>query len=101
MKLFSFDETEQFFFSNGLAWYLCCVLALACSNQPHLGVTFFRSTSSKELMIPDGWLCYLAPEVIKNLRCPISDEDDVISTLNYSTKSDVYAFGYDLLFLKA
>jgi kinase suppressor of Ras 2 len=49
------------------------------------------------LGIPSGWLCYLAPELIKKLRpeLPPSDED-----LPFSDKSDVYAFGtvwYELL----
>uniref|UniRef100_H2XK39 Protein kinase domain-containing protein n=1 Tax=Ciona intestinalis TaxID=7719 RepID=H2XK39_CIOIN len=57
---------------------------------------------SKEgtLAIPDGWLCYLAPEVIKALRFPCSEGDDVISSLPYTEQSDIYAFGtvwYELL----
>jgi kinase suppressor of Ras 2 len=49
------------------------------------------------LGIPSGWLCYLAPELIKKLKpeLPLSDED-----LPFSDKSDVYAFGtvwYELL----
>ncbi|XP_076815863.1 uncharacterized protein LOC143461846 isoform X2 [Clavelina lepadiformis] len=52
------------------------------------------------LVIPDGWLCYLAPEVVKALRFPENEKDDVISTLPYTAQSDVYAFGtvwYELL----
>uniref|UniRef100_H2YDE5 Protein kinase domain-containing protein n=1 Tax=Ciona savignyi TaxID=51511 RepID=H2YDE5_CIOSA len=53
-----------------------------------------------KLSIPDGWLCYLAPEVIRAIRFPAFHGDDVISTLPYTKKSDVYAFGtvwYELL----
>ncbi|OQR68073.1 kinase suppressor of Ras 1-like [Tropilaelaps mercedesae] len=47
------------------------------------------------LTIPQGWLCYLAPELIRDLR-PGAGQPD----LSFSTRSDVYAFGtvfYELL----
>ena len=44
------------------------------------------------LKIPRGWLCYLAPELIINLKPP-SIDDDVFSTLPYTNMTDVYAFG--------
>ncbi|XP_028967615.1 kinase suppressor of Ras 1 [Galendromus occidentalis] len=40
------------------------------------------------LTIPRGWLYYLAPELLKDLRPGIEHPD-----LSFSTRSDVYAFG--------
>ncbi|XP_018495502.1 kinase suppressor of Ras 2 [Galendromus occidentalis] len=40
------------------------------------------------LTIPHGWLCYLAPELLKDLRPGVEHPD-----LSFSTRSDVYAFG--------
>jgi len=45
------------------------------------------------LNIPPGWLCYLAPEIIRRLR-PLNRGQD---KLPYTFDSDVYAFG--LVFL--
>ncbi|KAL1479640.1 hypothetical protein MTO96_051698 [Rhipicephalus appendiculatus] len=49
------------------------------------------------LTIPQGWLCYLAPEVVRCLRAGNQhDADD----LPFATASDIYAFGtvwYELL----
>lgn len=49
------------------------------------------------LTIPQGWLCYLAPEVVRSLRAGKQyDADD----LPFTTASDIYAFGtvwYELL----
>ncbi|XP_054155445.1 kinase suppressor of Ras 2-like [Oppia nitens] len=49
------------------------------------------------LTIPKGWLCYLAPEIVRSLR--IHSEQDT-EELPFSTATDVYAFGtvwYELL----
>nr|XP_039251787.1 kinase suppressor of Ras 2-like isoform X2 [Styela clava] len=51
------------------------------------------------LQVPDGWLCYMAPEIIRALSVPYNDMD-VVSSLPYTKESDVYAFGtvwYELL----
>lgn len=40
------------------------------------------------LTIPRGWLYYLAPELLKDLRPGVEHPD-----LSFSTRSDVYAFG--------
>lgn len=40
------------------------------------------------LTIPNGWLYYLAPELLKDLRPGVELPD-----LSFSTRSDVYAFG--------
>ncbi|XP_076341021.1 kinase suppressor of Ras 2-like isoform X1 [Tachypleus tridentatus] len=50
------------------------------------------------LTIPKGWLCYLAPEVIRSLKAGNQPDD---TDLPFSTASDVYAFGtvwYELLY---
>ncbi|XP_071515006.1 kinase suppressor of Ras 2-like isoform X2 [Panulirus ornatus] len=48
------------------------------------------------LSIPPGWLCYLSPEVMRNLRVAQKQDDG----LPFTTYSDVYCFGtvwYELL----
>lgn len=42
------------------------------------------------LNIPPGWLCYLAPEIVRRLR-PQQNRDQ--EELPFTTASDVYAFG--------
>ena len=49
-----------------------------------VGFVFFRECMS----IPKGWLCYLAPEIMQNLRVRGLNED-----LPFTKASDVYAFG--------
>lgn len=49
------------------------------------------------LTIPQGWLCYLAPEVVRCLRAGSQHDTD---DLPFATASDIYAFGtvwYELL----
>ncbi|CAG2110626.1 unnamed protein product, partial [Medioppia subpectinata] len=49
------------------------------------------------LTIPKGWLCYLAPEIVRSLRIHSEQETE---ELPFSTATDVYAFGtvwYELL----
>ena len=48
------------------------------------GCLLFRECMS----IPKGWLCYLAPEIMQNLRVRGLNED-----LPFTKASDVYAFG--------
>jgi len=42
------------------------------------------------LIVPPGWLCYLAPELVRNLRVHQRPEEE---DLPFSKASDVYAFG--------
>ncbi|XP_023198125.1 kinase suppressor of Ras 1 isoform X3 [Xiphophorus maculatus] len=41
-----------------------------------------------KLRLPHGWICYLAPEIVRKM-CPGNNED----RLPFSTAADVYAFG--------
>ena len=41
------------------------------------------------MSIPKGWLCYLAPEIMRSLSVQPNERDD----LPFSKASDVYAFG--------
>lgn len=41
------------------------------------------------LGIPPGWLCYLAPELIRSLHADQDHDEE----LPFSKASDVYAFG--------
>ncbi|XP_059146950.1 kinase suppressor of Ras 2-like isoform X2 [Physella acuta] len=48
------------------------------------------------LSVPKGWLCYLAPEIIRSLKALKQTQSD----LPFTNKSDLYAFGtvwYELL----
>lgn len=56
----------------------------------------FGNRKSNALGIPAGWLCYLAPEIMRSLKAHQSHDDE----LPFSESSDVYAFGtvwYELL----
>ncbi|XP_054257932.1 kinase suppressor of Ras 2 isoform X1 [Macrosteles quadrilineatus] len=57
----------------------------------------FANKKVDGLSIPKGWLCYLAPEIIRDLRAHQKPDDE---ELPFSKFSDVYAFGtvwYELL----
>lgn len=70
------------------------------------GILGLHTISSKSipikpatLQIPDGWLCYMAPEIIRALRVP-DPKSLVPPSLPYTKESDMYAFGtvwYELL----
>lgn len=45
-----------------------------------------------ELKLPHGWICYLAPEIVRKMS-PGNNED----RLPFSNAADVYAFGYGQL----
>lgn len=47
----------------------------------------FRNSDS--LGIPPGWLCYLAPEIMRSLRAHQPHDNE----LPFSKASDVYSFG--------
>lgn len=44
---------------------------------------------SDALSIPPGWLCYMAPEVMRSLKPSSEDNDE----LPFTMASDAYAFG--------
>ncbi|XP_065202986.1 kinase suppressor of Ras 2 [Planococcus citri] len=57
----------------------------------------FKNRTQDGLIIPPGWLCYLAPEIMRSLRVHVKPDDE---QLPFSKASDVYAFGtvwYELL----
>lgn len=56
-----------------------------------VGVLFSVLCSRREdkLRIPSGWLCHLAPEIVRQLS-PETAEDQ----LPFSKQSDVFAFGW-------
>ena len=47
-----------------------------------------RSHGDK-LVIPRGWLSYVAPELL----CVLSPHDSCLDSMQYTYKSDIYAFG--------
>nr|XP_023017146.1 kinase suppressor of Ras 2 isoform X1 [Leptinotarsa decemlineata] len=56
----------------------------------------FGNRKSDSLGIPPGWLCYLAPEIMRSLHAHQPHDEE----LPFSKASDVYAFGtvwYELL----
>lgn len=56
----------------------------------------FNYRKGEWLTIPKGWLCYLAPEVIRSLKAGSRQEND---NLPFSRASDIYAFGYEFQFI--
>ncbi|RUS83373.1 hypothetical protein EGW08_008876 [Elysia chlorotica] len=64
----------------------------------HSASFFSHSNIRKEnrLRVPKGWLCYLAPEIIRSLKAMQQSQPD----LPFTNMSDLYAFGtvwYELL----
>ena len=57
---------------------MCVCVLLICSH-------------SNVMKIPEGWLNYLSPEVIKALR--VADPGELTVKLPFSKQSDVFAFG--------
>lgn len=49
------------------------------------------SRTQDGLIIPPGWLCYLAPELMRCLKVHVEPDKE---HLTFSKASDVYAFGY-------
>lgn len=49
----------------------------------------FGNRKGDSLGIPPGWLCYLAPEIVRNLRAHQTHDEE----LPFTNHSDVYAFG--------
>ncbi|KAI1293633.1 Kinase suppressor of Ras 1 [Halotydeus destructor] len=83
-------KSKNIFYENGKVvitdFGLFCVTKLCHGNR-----------KGDWLTIPKGWLCYLAPEVIRSLKAGDQEGED----LPVSTASDVFAFGtvwYELLF---
>ncbi|GFR31753.1 kinase suppressor of Ras 2 [Trichonephila clavata] len=83
-------KTKNIFFENGKViitdFGLFSVTKLCHGNR-----------KGEWLTIPKGWLCYLAPEVIRSLKAGSEQEND---NLPFSRASDIYAFGtvwYELL----
>nr|UVJ89028.1 kinase suppressor of Ras 1 [Paracentrotus lividus] len=57
-----------------------------------------KKARKDSLVIPDGWLCYLAPELMTSLKINTDGNQDM--ELPFSEKSDVHSFGtiwYELL----
>lgn len=52
--------------------------------------SLFPNRKGNALSIPPGWLCYLAPEIVRRLR-PQQNRDQ--EELPFTEASDVYAFG--------
>lgn len=53
-----------------------------------LPLTFLVSRRENQLKLSHDWLCYLAPEIVREMT-PGKDEDH----LPFSKAADVYAFG--------
>jgi kinase suppressor of Ras 2 len=91
-------KTKNIFLENGRAiiadFGLVNVARRLCSRYRRPGDA--RGMISECMSIPAGWLCYLAPEVIRELRVHQTRGED----LPFTRSSDVYAFGtvwYELL----
>ncbi|XP_023345245.1 kinase suppressor of Ras 2 [Eurytemora carolleeae] len=91
-------KTKNIFLENSRAiiadFGLVNVARRLCSRYRRPGDS--RGGISECMSIPAGWLCYLAPEVIRELRVHQTRGED----LPFTRSSDVYAFGtvwYELL----
>ena len=71
--------------------YMMFVILLSLSSI--MPVVYFHvryvSRKGEWLSIPPGWLCYLAPEIMRALQARNPQEHD----LPFNKGSDVYAFG--------
>jgi len=92
-------KTKNIFLENGRAiisdFGLVNVARRLCSRHKRPGDSDANLTQ-EYMSIPAGWLCYLAPEVIRELRVHQTSGED----LPFTRASDVYAFGtvwYELL----
>jgi len=91
-------KTKNIFLENGRAiitdFGLVNVARRLCSRHKRPGDSELISPNC--MSIPAGWLCYLAPEIIRELRIQQKGNED----LPFTRASDVYAFGtvwYELL----
>lgn len=66
-----------------------CALRFYLNDYLYDIFMFYRTQDG--LIIPPGWLCYLAPELMRSLKVHIKPDDE---HLPFSKASDVYAFGY-------
>ena len=73
-------KTKNIFLENGRAiisdFGLVNVARRLCSRHNRLGDTS-NTTSQEYMSIPAGWLCYLAPEVIRELRVQQTRGEDL------------------------
>lgn len=95
-------KTKNIFLENGRAiitdFGLVNVARRLCARHEGPGnIPCISVLTEREFMsIPKGWLCYLAPEIMRTLRVQPDEGED----LPFTKASDVYAFGtvwYELL----
>jgi len=92
-------KTKNIFLENGRAiitdFGLVNVARRLCSRYKRPG-DIVQSRTEDCMSIPAGWLCYLSPEVIRELKVHQQQSED----LHFTRASDIYAFGtvwYELL----
>jgi len=95
-------KTKNIFLENGRAiitdFGLVNVAQRLCSRHKHPSESSSHLSSQEYMSIPAGWLCYLAPELIRELR--VVQQQTRGEDLPFTQASDVYAFGtvwYELL----
>jgi len=95
-------KTKNIFLENGRAiiadFGLVNVARRLCANQMMTAsAARVRTAQARESMsIPKGWLCYLAPEIMRALRVNPTEGED----LHFTKSSDAFAFGtvwYEML----
>lgn len=64
------------------------VLVLALHDSVSVWFPSSELRRENELKLPHDWLCYLAPEIVREMA-PGKDEDK----LPFSKAADIYAFG--------
>lgn len=70
-----------------------CIDLVSSSYREFMSVCLCVFRRENVLRIPQGWIYYLAPEIVRRMG-PEVDEDQ----LPFSKAADVYAFGYISLF---
>ena len=66
-----------------------CFLAVISTNMLSSLSTFSGRTHGDKLIIPRGWLSYVAPELLAVL----SPHESCLDSMQYTYESDIYAFG--------
>jgi kinase suppressor of Ras 2 len=91
-------KSKNIFFERGRAiitdFGLVNVARRLCARQKRVEQKSKTTGYERDCMsIPEGWLCYLAPEIMRTLRVRPDENGEDTFTRAFTKASDVYAFG--------